>query len=298
MGRLAVLAERLAVVGGQDHERAAVLALLEDRPQQRLERRVGRGDLAVVGVRRAVGEGGRGHVRRVRLVEVDEREARPADRGQPARGLGHRDGAGTLRHLEAAAPLAARHAGVPALEAAREPEALVEHERAHEAAAAMAARLQQRGERRRVLGNAEAVVVADAVLEGMAAGEHVHVRGQRDDVVGVRRVEAHARARQPIDPRRTRPRVPVGAERVGAQRVDRDQQYRELRVARLRQRLRHQLRQLPPDPAPVDLPPVDPGREGQGHDRERHQDAERGARPRLLGGEVGARERRRRVLLL
>ena len=39
------------------------------------------------------------------------------------------------------------------------------------------------------------------------AGEHVHVRGQRDDVVGVGRVEAHALARQPVDPGRARARV-------------------------------------------------------------------------------------------
>ena len=56
MRLLPVLTQGLAVVRGEDDEGVGVLALLEERPQQRLEGGIRRRDLAVVGI---VGEGRR-----------------------------------------------------------------------------------------------------------------------------------------------------------------------------------------------------------------------------------------------
>ena len=48
MGQLAVVAEPFAVIRGEHDERAAALPGLEEGPEQRLQGRIGGGDLAVV----------------------------------------------------------------------------------------------------------------------------------------------------------------------------------------------------------------------------------------------------------
>ena len=88
---LAVVEEPLAVVGGEHDERVVVAAELAEPVEQLAERRVGRGDLALVGraVARALGRGRRPG--RVRLVEVDEQEERLAARAaQPVERPRHR----------------------------------------------------------------------------------------------------------------------------------------------------------------------------------------------------------------
>jgi hypothetical protein len=116
------------------------------------------------------------------------------------------------------------------VEAGVEAEARVERKGAHERARAIARLLEARGQRLRVARKAEAGVVAHAVLVRVQARQDVGVRGQRDDVVRVGALEAHALLRQPVQPRRLGLRLPVAAQRVEAQRVDRDQQHRSARA--------------------------------------------------------------------
>ena len=83
VGHLAVLAQRLAVVGQHRHHRVALVARRLDRVEHAADLLVGEGDLAVVGPAREralVGLGG--IVGRVRVVEVQPGEEGPA---RPAR---------------------------------------------------------------------------------------------------------------------------------------------------------------------------------------------------------------------
>src|SRR5262249_28391610 len=81
---LAVLAQSLAVVGEEDDERPLVEAFRFQEGDERADDRIRRRDLSVVrigGV--AGGEGLRGRIRRVRLVEVQEGEGRVSGGGAP-----------------------------------------------------------------------------------------------------------------------------------------------------------------------------------------------------------------------
>ena len=85
VGLLSVLAARLAVVAGHHDQRAAGPSGFEDGIEQGLEDRVRRRDLALVRVVAMLGgEGLRGHVGEVRLVDVHPQErGRGALRAQP-----------------------------------------------------------------------------------------------------------------------------------------------------------------------------------------------------------------------
>ena len=221
-----------AVVAGEHHQRAALPAGRQQRAQL-AQRGVGGGHLAVVGVARELGrERLRRLVGRVRIVEVHPGEGGPAVAvPHPLAGGGDGRGRGALGQQERRGRAAVREGVVVDVEPAVQPESRVQRERAHERAGAIAALLQARGQRGRARGEAEAGVVAHAVLERIAAREDVRVRRQGHDVVGVRALEPHALRRQPVDPGRPRPRVPVGAQRVRPQRVDGDQEDVEARFA-------------------------------------------------------------------
>lgn len=83
--------------------------------------------------------------------------------------------------------------------------------------------LQQRGRRHRAGRDAEAAVVADAVLERVLARQDAHVRRQREHRVRVGELEAHAPACEAVEVRRIGGAA-VGMQRVGPQRVDGDEQ--------------------------------------------------------------------------
>ncbi len=75
---LAVVAQTLAVVGEQDDERALVEPAAIELGEEIADQRVGGGDLAVVGVGVARAPGFGWAVGRVRLVEMEQEEERPA----------------------------------------------------------------------------------------------------------------------------------------------------------------------------------------------------------------------------
>ena len=147
VGRLAVVAQALAVVRGEHDQGVAPLSPGEERIEQGSEGRVGGGHLAVVG---------RGHapapvegrlVGRVGLVEVHPAQLRPRRRLEPRTGRGHGLRARTLLHLEVGARRRVAEAVVVDLEAAVEAEPGVEGEGAHEGAGAIALAPEQRGQR-------------------------------------------------------------------------------------------------------------------------------------------------------
>ena len=220
---LAVLAQALAVVAGEDDQRPR-RGRLQERNEQGPQRGVGGGDLTYVGGTAIAGRVRlRGHVGGVRLVDMDPAEGGAAVAlGEPAARRGHRllaaplgQGQGSIRSGE---PV------VVDVEPAAEAEARVQGEGADERARPVSSRLEEGGEGRPVAREAEAGVVAHAVLEGQPAGQDVGVRGQGDDVVGVGLPEDHARGGQAVQVgSRARGRA-VGAQRVGAEGVDGDEE--------------------------------------------------------------------------
>ena len=230
--RLAVLAERLAVVGREDDEDPLTRARREERLEERPEGGVRRRHLALVGLGgKGRGEGGGRLVREVRLVQVDEGEPPLSAHGvDPPSRRPHRLGSRPLGHREGSRLRPAQTVVVD-VEAPVEPEPGIERERAHEGPGAPSPLVENRGEGGPVGRETEARVVVNAVAQGVQAGEQVGVRGQGHDVVRPGRLEANALGGEAVDPRRPRVAPAVAAERVRAQRVDGDDQDAELGIA-------------------------------------------------------------------
>ena len=225
---LAVLAEALAVVGGDEHERAGEGARLLEPPQQPRELLVDERDLAVV---RRIGEArgeARGRlVRRVRVVVVDPQEERAAVRGRvhpPQDGVRRRVGE-ALDVQRAARVVALRQVVVVHVEGAVEAEAAVQREARHERRRAVARLAEVLGGGPHVRRQRVTSVVPDAVGEGHRPGEDRRVRGSRERHVRDRGREAGAPCGEAVEGRRQCGRAPVAADVVGPQRVDRDQQH-------------------------------------------------------------------------
>jgi hypothetical protein len=225
VGRLALLAQGLAVVGDHDDQGPRVEAPRLQPREQPPDLGVDVSQLAVVGI--GQGEVRRGRVLGVRVVEVDPEEVgrlgglrEPGDGGVDDGVGGAVEGAGAVR-LEAV---------VVDLEAAVEPEAAVEGRRADEGPGAVPARGEELGHRGQLRAERGAAVVVQAVLGGQGARQQAGVgrEGERD--VGVGALEARAARRQAVEVRRARVGVAVAPQAVGAGRVQGHQQ--EARVRR------------------------------------------------------------------
>ena len=234
--RLAVLAQRLAVVRGEDDQRPGARPVREERLEQAPERGVGRRHLALVGLvpeprRQRLG----GLVGEVGLVEVDPAEpGRIPGRVDEAARQADRLGPGALLLEEHGPRRGVDEAVVVDVEAPPEAEPRIEGERAHEGPGPVAAGLQQRGEGLGAFREAEAGVVPDPVVRREASREDVRVRGQGGHVVGVRAVETDPLRREPVHPRGGRAGAAVGAEGVGPQRVHGDEEDAQAGLAALR----------------------------------------------------------------
>ena len=114
------------------------------------------------------------------------------------------------------------------LESLRYAPFVIEHVRADEAARRVAARLQPLGDRRLLVVEEEAAVVADAVRGGILSGEDRRVGRQRERRRRDGLLEEHALAREAIEVRRLDPGEPVRVDAVGACRVERDEQQVEI----------------------------------------------------------------------
>ena len=231
---LPVLIQPFAMVGEQ-HDRGAIVDPLPLQVVEELaDDRVRRGDLAVVRRARVLAaKFGSRRVRRVRLEEVEEEEERllraPFD---PALGDRFRFGA---RPLQAADRLAALHLDVVVVEVEglRQSAVAAEHVRGDGRTGGVALLLQQRRDRR-VLRRveAEADVVAHAVVGRQLAGEERDVRRERERHVRVGVREEDGIVAEPVEVRGLDAGVAVRGEVIRAQGVDRDHDHRRVRIRR------------------------------------------------------------------
>src|SRR5688500_18364242 len=171
----AMVAERLAVIRRDDHDRVAIRAGGEHRLQQTRERRIRRRYLAKIRIIRPSRAKPLGRfIWEVRFVDVDP--------GEPGLTTGTVDPLPRERHRLFGGPLLNQKrrprssAGEPVLvhvEARIQPESRIEREGADEGARAVAAPAELRGERLRGTREAEPGVVAYAVDLRQLAGQDV-----------------------------------------------------------------------------------------------------------------------------
>ena len=222
---LPVLPEALPVVGEEHEDRAVPDARALEPRDEAPHHLVGVGHLAEVPLAPVAREERlRRLVGRVGVVEVDPgEELLRLHALQPLEREVHHlvalllDGAEVhdlvLREVEAVGVV---------VEALVEAPPRVEHPGADEGAGRVAARLHPLGERRRLLLDEEAAVVADAVLRGDEPGEDRRVRGKRQRHRGRGLLEEDALGGDRVDVRGVDAPEAVAAQSVGAQRVERD----------------------------------------------------------------------------
>ena len=201
--------------------------------------RVGGGNLPVVRAlerrrkARTIGLGR--HVRAVRIVEMHPREKRlVAFAGQPGQRVVDDLAARTLRRVEPGGHFKTRQIEVVVVvvESLRDAPPVVEDVGADESAGAIAACLQHFGQRRDLVADVEAAVVAHAMEGRERAGQQRRVRRQRQrrDRFGL--LEAQAPGGEGVDHGSGRGPVAVAPDVVGPQRVDAHQQDRRPAGAR------------------------------------------------------------------
>ncbi|MFO0980451.1 MAG: hypothetical protein U1E76_01690 [Planctomycetota bacterium] len=229
MGVLAVLAQALAVVGGDHHHRVLELAARAQMIEQATQLVIEECDLAIVGPGRELLAERRGWiVWRMRVVVVCPQEPRPR-----IGVLQPRDGAvGDL----IGAPFGAH--GIVAVEALVETVARRERHARNHRAGAIAGSAQHVGDRGRAFLEPEDAVVAHAVRERPQRREDRRMARQRGGHLRDRVLEQHSGARHGIDVRGGRATIAVAPEMVGARRVERDQQHRGMRARSGRRRAR------------------------------------------------------------
>ena len=180
--RLAVLAERLAVVGQHRHQRVARRAPgRAQRVEHAADLRVREGDLAVVGPpAKRSRYGARRRVGRVRVVEVDPREEGPRSARARARrrAASATSFAGPLRALRRGPGVSCRPSSKVS-KPAREAEGGRDGVGADERAGAVARALEPRGQRGVGVASVKSDVVAHAVHRRVLAGEDGGVRRAR-----------------------------------------------------------------------------------------------------------------------
>ena len=228
MHQLAVLAERFAVIGGEDEQRVVADAEARQRPVEASDQLVGPGDFAVVralGVSRGIGFGW--FVRRVRIVEMHPRKRPLAPVAfEPCRRVGDRDVAAFFQDVEEARLVRRVGAEIETIgelvEPARQTGLRRQHDRRHESGGIESGGLERLRHRRHIRGQRARDVVADAVLRRIEAGEDRDVRRPRDRCVHRRVERQRAFARDPIEVRRRDIAAAVAPEPIGAQCVDGD----------------------------------------------------------------------------
>ena len=175
---LAVLAEHLAVIANHDHQRLGEPPARGQGVEQAADLCVGRRHFGVIrtvhrgGKARAIGFGSL--VRRVRIVQVHEREERPiailcnpCERGIDDFGAGPLD----VVHARRGVEFLEVEIVEEAIEALRNAPAPVEDEGGHESAGAEPVLAQHLGQRDLLVTEVEATVVADAVPARERAGQ-------------------------------------------------------------------------------------------------------------------------------
>ena len=225
---LAVVQQALAVVGGHGDDRAVVEARAAQARQQTTDELVRVGHFPVVGIGVLAVPLGR-RVRRVRLVEVEEREeaARALGLGEARDGFG-RDGAVPLQIADRLGPRLRLEGVVPGGEAVGDAGGPPQHEGRHGAGGRIARGLEAVRECPVLRVQREADVVAHAVRRREQAREERRVGGERHRAMAERALEQHSLAGERVEHGRRGLRVAVTAHAVGPQGVDRDQDDRSV----------------------------------------------------------------------
>ena len=219
------------MVGQEDDERPVVDTAFAQRSEESADDRVGCRDLAVVRARGVLrGKRLRGRVRRVGLVEVEEREHRFL-RILPRPAVSSHCSSRRACRLPGAGPVRLREAGlahldrvVPEFEPLGDAARMVEHDGGDGPAGRVAARPEQGRDRRRRRGEPVAEVVADSVDERELTREERRVRGQGQGNLGNGRLEDDAVPREGVDGGSFDAAIPVSGNVVRPERVDRDQE--------------------------------------------------------------------------
>ena len=236
---LAVFAQRFAVVAHDDNHGVRQAAAAGEKVDEPADLRVGGGDLSVVRPlerrrkARAIGLGR--HVRAVRIVEMHPREKRlVAFAGQPGQRVVDHLAARALRRVEPGGHFKTRQIEVVVVvvESLRDAPPVVEDVGPDESARAIAVCLQHLGQRRDLVADVEAAVVAHAMEGRERAGEQRRVgrQRQRRDRFGL--LEAQAPGGEGVDHGGGRGPVAVAPDVVGPQGVDAHQQDRRPAGAR------------------------------------------------------------------
>ncbi len=228
MRLLAMIAESLAVIGGDHHKgrhQGRLFPAVEERAEQRRQEGVRGRDLPEIEI---VLEAGSERLRRfvgsVGIVEVHPEETRLSLlRPPPCESEAHHLVPAPLGDDEVLLVRALGVTVVVDVEPAIEPELRVERKRADERSGGVARAAQDGGEGRHRRREPEAAVLAHAVLKRIEPGEDVGVGGQRHHVVSVGVGEHPPLGGQAIENGSLRPPVAGETRRVGAQGVDGDQ---------------------------------------------------------------------------
>jgi hypothetical protein len=231
MRRLAVVAESLAVVRGDDRQRRHAAAKRSPTGEQPAELLVRERNLAVirtVAKRRAHGIGclvGGVRIEEMHPCEDGAVRGRRRPRLQPGdSGVNRR----VRSPLDVGRPGGVAAAGetiVVGREAPVEAESVV-HRKARDERRGFVAGVSERLRHgRREGAEHEPRIVADAVNQRRHAGQDARVRWQRQRDLGNRVFKADALARQPVQYRRGRAAVTVTAEVIRTERVDGDEEH-------------------------------------------------------------------------
>ena len=229
---LAVVAQGLAVVPGQDDGRPALQARLAERVHQPPDLGVDVGHFAGIGV--VLELGGIGFGRRVgvmRVPEMDPAEPFALLGREPLQGGG--DGLpGRPLRKGVAGTRFGRVVIVVDVEALVEAETRIEREAADESARGVAAALEELGQGLEIGGHDGLAVLGDAVGQRRHAQEDVRVRRQGLGIMREGPLEEDALRGQGVDPGRPKMLGAVAAQAVRPQRVDRYDKEVQVRAAR------------------------------------------------------------------
>ena len=223
--RFAVIVQSFAVIRYDGDDRLVEQSLRLKPREKPADQFVRICDFAVVWVRQSVRR--RRIVRRVRLVQVEERE-QPCGR-LPIDPRGERlDGQSSI-----ALRLRQRFTGagdfdrvVVKIEAASDAGLVSQHVRRHGRARRVAGGLESIGNRLAAGDEAESDVVAHAVMQRQQSCEQRRMRRQRQRTVTVEIVEDDPVAAETVEDGRVAASIAVERKVIGAQRVDRDEDHR------------------------------------------------------------------------
>jgi hypothetical protein len=221
---LAVIAQRLSVIGSHDHYRSIQELPTIEGFQQSADLRVGEGYLGGIGIRVSRSERFGRVVGSVRVVQVGpDEERRAVDPFDPPYGFSDNF------IPSSASRRSGRSFGCPGIdyaavrvEALCEPSVCIEHDGSDERAGAEPVRAQGLGERCVLRRERWIGIVSDTMGRWKESREQAAVRRQRERRHRCRLIKNDPLAREPIEMRHRRIHEAIGRQAVGASRIERN----------------------------------------------------------------------------